>query len=243
MSRSGRGSSWSTTSSGTTIRSVGVSGLSRTVQRRPSAGPIFQLCRLASVTGYGLGSSVGSSRASQSPRSPKACDVTRSVCHGLGTSQLWRRVRVLSAPGTTGRSRTRDLGLVTARCPCGSGTSEGCSSPWLPAWLPGADPRPSAFQISCHCRDARGWMKLEAAPPADVVLPWRCVPVFQTDAGARPVGTPDCCCERVSQDLDLVAGSAGGAPVSIIGGRQGGWRWRSSIRGSPGSMCTRRSSG
>src|SRR2546430_11700187 len=60
-------------------------------------------------------------------------------------------------------------------------------------------------------------MKLEAAPPADVVLPWRYVPVFQTDAGARPVGTPDCCCERVSQDLDLVAGSAGGAPVSSIG--------------------------
>jgi hypothetical protein len=100
-----------------------------------------------------------------------------------------------------------------------------------------------AFQISCHCRDARGWMKLEAAPPADVVLPWRCVPVFQTDAGARPVGTPDCCCERVSQDLDLVAGSAGGAPLSSIGGRQGGRRWRSSIRGSPGSTCTRRSSG
>src|SRR5258708_27575407 len=32
-----------------------------------------------------------------------------------------------------------------------------------------------------------------------------------------PVGTPDCCYERVLQDLDLVAGSAGGVPVSIIG--------------------------
>jgi hypothetical protein len=31
------------------------------------------------------------------------------------------------------------------------------------------------------------------------------------------VGTPDCCYERVLQDLDLVAGSAGGVPVSIIG--------------------------
>jgi len=31
------------------------------------------------------------------------------------------------------------------------------------------------------------------------------------------VGTPDCCYERVVQDLDLVAGSAGGVPVSIIG--------------------------
>ena len=61
-------------------------------------------------------------------------------------------------------------------------------------------------------------MKLGAAPPADVVASWRCVPVTKTDAGARPVGTPDCCCERVSQDLDLVAGSAGGAPVSSIGG-------------------------
>ncbi len=39
---------------------------------------------------------------------------------------------------------------------------------------------------------------------------------FQTDAGARPVGIPDCCYERVSQDLDLVAGSAGGTPVSSI---------------------------
>src|SRR5215470_14645451 len=32
------------------------------------------------------------------------------------------------------------------------------------------------------------------------------------DAGARAVGTPDCCCERVLQDLDLVAGSVGGGP-------------------------------
>jgi hypothetical protein len=36
------------------------------------------------------------------------------------------------------------------------------------------------------------------------------------------VGTPDCCCERVLQDLDLAAGSAGGTPVSGSGGRQGG---------------------
>ena len=50
------------------ICSVGVGGLSRTVQRWPSAGPLFQPCRLASVAGYGL----GSSRAPQSPRSPKA---------------------------------------------------------------------------------------------------------------------------------------------------------------------------
>ena len=57
-------------------------------------------------------------------------------------------------------------------------------------------------------------MKLGAAPPADVVRAWRYVPVLKIDAGACPVGTPDCCCERVSQDLDLVAGSAGGAPVS-----------------------------
>ncbi len=60
------------------------------------------------------------------------------------------------------------------------------------------------------------------APPADVVQPWRCVPVTETDAGACPVGTPDCCCERVLQDLDLVAGSAGGVPVCSIGGLQGG---------------------
>ena len=32
----------------------------------------------------------------------------------------------------------RDLGLVSAGCPGGSGATEGCSSVWLPAWLPGA---------------------------------------------------------------------------------------------------------
>ena len=30
----------------------------------------------------------------------------------------------------------RDLGLVPAGCPRGSGASQGCSSVWLPAWLP-----------------------------------------------------------------------------------------------------------
>jgi hypothetical protein len=55
------------------------------------------------------------------------------------------------------------------------------------------------------------------APPADVAGPWCYVPVLETDAGACPVGTPDCCYERVLQDLDLVAGPAGGVPVSIIG--------------------------
>src|SRR5215470_16493615 len=63
-------------------------------------------------------------------------------------------------------------------------------------------------------------MKLGDVPPADVVASWRCVPVTKTDAGACPVGTPDCCCERVLQDLDLAAGSAGGAPVSGVGGQE-----------------------
>src|ERR1017187_1200899 len=47
------------------------------------------------------------------------------------------------------------------------------------------------------------------------------------DAGVRPVGTPDCCCERVLQDLDLVAGSAGGVPYpcgGVAGGGGGGYR-------------------
>src|ERR1700723_20638 len=75
------------------------------------------------------------------------------------------------------------------------------------------------------------WMKLGDVLPADVVASWCCVPVTKTDAGACPVGTPDCCCERVLQDLDLVAGSAGGAPESSTGGRQGGGRgYRPSAR-------------
>src|SRR5260370_39630920 len=86
-------------------------------------------------------------------------------------------------------------------------------------------------------------MKLGAAPPADVVAPWRCVPVLKTDAGACPVGTPDCCCERVSQDLDLGAGSAGGAPGSKYQGRQAGGEWISFIRASPASTCIGRSPG
>ena len=32
----------------------------------------------------------------------------------------------------------RDLGLVSPGCPGGSGSSEGCSSAWLPTWLPAA---------------------------------------------------------------------------------------------------------
>src|SRR6266702_6805121 len=91
-------------------------------------------------------------------------------------------------------------------------------------------------KTSCHWRGARGWMKLGDVPPADVVASWRCVPVTKTDAGACPVGTPDCCCERVLQDLDLVAGSAGGAPVSGTS-RSRWWRWISSIRASRGSTC------
>ena len=35
----------------------------------------------------------------------------------------------------------RDLGLVSPGCPAGSGSSVGCSSVWLPAWLP---PQPLA---------------------------------------------------------------------------------------------------
>src|SRR5260370_37004415 len=65
-------------------------------------------------------------------------------------------------------------------------------------------------------------MKLGAAPPADVGSTWRYVPVSKTDAGACPVGTPDCRYERVLQDLDLAAGSAGGVPVSSIGAEAGG---------------------
>src|SRR5215470_9491654 len=61
-------------------------------------------------------------------------------------------------------------------------------------------------------------MKLGAAPPADVVRPWRCVPVLKTDAGACPVGTPDCCCERVSQDLDLVSGLRGRRALIPVSG-------------------------
>jgi hypothetical protein len=34
----------------------------------------------------------------------------------------------------------RHLGLVSRGCPAGSGSSQGCSSVWLPAWLPPARP-------------------------------------------------------------------------------------------------------
>jgi hypothetical protein len=44
----------------------------------------------------------------------------------------------------------RDLGLATARCSCEPGTSEGCSS----SWLPGTDPRPSAFRPDISPFDA-----------------------------------------------------------------------------------------
>jgi hypothetical protein len=41
------------------------------------------------------------------------------------------------------------------------------SSAWQRPQRSRRDPRPSAFQTSCHCRDARGWMKLPAGKPTD----------------------------------------------------------------------------
>jgi hypothetical protein len=63
--------------------------VSRTVQRWPSAGPMFQACRPASVADYVLGSSVGSSRAPacKSPSHRAAMPLTSgSACHG-GTAR------------------------------------------------------------------------------------------------------------------------------------------------------------
>jgi hypothetical protein len=53
----------------------------------------------------------------------------------IGTRHLFRRY--LRGHPDPFRS-VRDLGLVSAGCPGGSGATEGCSSVWLPAWLPGA---------------------------------------------------------------------------------------------------------
>jgi hypothetical protein len=41
-----------------------------------------------------------------------------------------------AAAGIIVSSVLSDLGLVFPDCPCVSVTSEGCSSVWLPAWLP-----------------------------------------------------------------------------------------------------------
>ncbi len=65
----------------------------------------------------------------------------------------------------------RDLGLVTTRCSCESGTSEGCSFPWLPTWLPGADPRPSAFQAG-HIPSWRGSSERYALSPVAAACRW-----------------------------------------------------------------------
>ena len=57
----------------------------------------------------------------------------------------------------------RDLGLVSLGCPGGSATSEGCSSVWLPAWLPAVrgvrgQPVPDLFAgtIGQHDQDRLG---------------------------------------------------------------------------------------
>jgi hypothetical protein len=41
-----------------------------------------------------------------------------------------------------------------------------CPAAWKQLPQNSFDLRPSAFQTSCHCRDARGWMKLPAGAPA-----------------------------------------------------------------------------
>jgi hypothetical protein len=58
------------------------------------------------------------------------------------------------------------------------------------------------------------------------------------DAGACPVGIPDCCRERVLQNLDLVAGSAGARWYRLWCACGRWWqRWISCIRVSPGSTA------
>jgi hypothetical protein len=67
----------------------------------------------------------------------------RGCCPGVPCSHrstLTRRANLLICRYPCGRPdpfrSVRDLGLVSPGCPDRSGASEGCSSVWLPAWLP-----------------------------------------------------------------------------------------------------------
>jgi len=51
----------------------------------------------------------------------------------------------------------RDLGPVPPGCPRGSGASRGCSSVWLPAWLPRPNRRrgwPAAWKVGLRSGSA-----------------------------------------------------------------------------------------
>jgi hypothetical protein len=63
-------------------------------------------------------------------------------------------------------------------CPDRSGAPEGCSSVWLPAWLPGDDPRPSAFQVVSwsvtNCRSPGQFRSAWCLTRAQCSLFWPC---------------------------------------------------------------------
>ena len=92
------------------------------------------------------GGASGTRRGTAAIFTEVAIDRNRSVSPGTSPPNLQIR-RFLYLHPALSRS-VRDLGLVSLRCPDRSGAPEGCSSVWLPLWLLGADPRPSAFQAA-----------------------------------------------------------------------------------------------
>jgi hypothetical protein len=103
-------------------------------------------------------------RSSSVGTTPTVLSVTRGALGGTRTPNLLIRRFLYRHPAPF--KSVRDLGLVTARYSCESGTSEGCSSPWLPAWLPGADPRPSAFQAGHNPSRHKIFVRLVLSPVA-----------------------------------------------------------------------------
>jgi hypothetical protein len=73
----------------------------------------------------------------------------------------------------------RDLGLASARCSYGSGAPEGCSSAWLPAWLPAGD----------HLLRRSGQVVQDRPSP---VVGWADIPGLSTFVRCRPAAWQQC---------------------------------------------------
>ncbi len=106
-------------------------------------------------------------KTSRTRNDQRVCLGNRSALGGTRTPNLLIRRFPRGCPGSF--RTVRSLRLVSPGCPAESGVSEGCSSVWLPAWLPLPAPRScrggrstgawSGWSVLATVRKPRCWMR------------------------------------------------------------------------------------